>query len=195
MQRSQLPAGMQRGNTAGKIAPADPLEAGLADHLGKIRLTRKLADRLDQILIAIGIAGHGLADLWNGIERPRIINLVENRQLDLRELEAKEASARLQHTESFRQSAIDMRHIADTKGDRISVESGILERKLFGLRLDKFGIVGKPILFSAIAPNAKPGAVDIDYRCMGIAVGCLNYAEGNIASPAGYIEHFPVGRF
>src|SRR5687767_9005013 len=88
---SQLPAGMQRGDAASKIAPAHPLEACLTDHLGEIRLTRKLANRLHQILIAIGIACHCLAYLRNGVERPGVIDLVKDRQFDLGKFEAEES--------------------------------------------------------------------------------------------------------
>src|SRR5690606_13072596 len=89
--RSDLPAGMQRSDAAGVIAPGNAGESSLADHIGKVLLVRKRTDGFDQIPVGVRIAGNHTANARNGIERPRVVNLVEDRHADFGKFEAKEA--------------------------------------------------------------------------------------------------------
>src|SRR5690606_15645273 len=189
--RSKLPAGMERGNAAGEIAIADALETSLLDHRRKILLLGEFADRLDQIAVGIRVARNHLADARNSVERPLVINLVENRQFDLGEFEAQEPTARLQHTIGFGQRLVDMRHIANAESNRIGIEAVVLERQFFGIGLDEFEIVGKALLDRPFTPDAQHRAVDIENGDMGLTAGSLDDAESDIAGAASNVERGP----
>src|SRR5690606_5957585 len=66
---SDLPAGMERRDAAGVIAPGDAAEAGPRYHGGEIVLVREFAYRLHQITIWFTVAGNDIADTRNDVER------------------------------------------------------------------------------------------------------------------------------
>src|SRR5690606_42047851 len=72
-------------------------DLGLPDHRREIFLIGELGDRFHQITVGFALAGDHLADARNGVEGPRLVGLVEERHLDLREFEAKETRSE-EHT-------------------------------------------------------------------------------------------------
>src|SRR5262245_66025084 len=83
---SKLPARMQCSDAAGIVAPVHPLEARRLHHPCEIRLVRELSNRFDEIGIGFARAGDDLADAGNGIERPGLVDPVEKRHVNLREI-------------------------------------------------------------------------------------------------------------
>src|SRR3981081_3278852 len=98
---------MQRHDAAGEALPADARKTGRSDHLGKQVRPRKLTDRFDEVLIGLGVAGHGAAERWNDFERKQIVNSIEPRHIDGGEFQAQESAAWLEHTERFAERKID----------------------------------------------------------------------------------------
>ena len=112
------------------------------DHRGEILLVREFADRFDEIGIGFAVAGHHLADARNGVERPRLVDAVEQRHVDLGEFEAEEAAAGLQHAKGLGKRRLDARHVADAEGDRVGVEGIVGEGQFLGIGLDEIDVVG-----------------------------------------------------
>ncbi len=127
------------------------------------------------------------------MERPLVVNLVENRQFNLGEFEAKETTARLQHAISFGQRLVDMWNIANAERNRVSIEARIFKWQLFGTGFNKFEIVGKALLDRPFTTDAKHRAIDIKNGDMGLTTGSLHNAESNIAGAACNVERGPAG--
>ena len=107
------------------------------DHLRESVGRRKLANQFDKIAIGAAVAGHDLAHGRNRGERISVVEPVDPRQIDTRELEAQEMPAALEHPMGLAEGVFDLRHVADAERDRIGVEARVGERQRFGVAFDE----------------------------------------------------------
>ena len=142
---------MQRHHAAGEALEGDATEISAADHVGELRGLGKLADRLDEIAIGLGVAGHGAADRRDDVERIEVVEPVKARHVDRGELQADEMSAELQHAMDLAERHVDARHVADAERDGDGVEALVRERQRLGVRVDELNVA--PRLLGALAAN------------------------------------------
>src|SRR5690554_3375729 len=120
---SELPAPVQRGDVARKRSVRDAGEPGGFEHGGEALWLGKVADRVDQIAVRLGVTGHQTAHGRDDMVGKKIVQAIQTRKIDMGKFEHQDASATAQNPESFGQSLLDLRHIADAKSDGVSVEA------------------------------------------------------------------------
>lgn len=104
------------------VAVAPDHEAGVDDHVPELLLRGEPLDALDQVLVAVAVAGDELPDQGDAREAPALVDGVEQRVAHLAELEAREHAARLQHAVRLPQRLRDVAEVADAERDRVQVE-------------------------------------------------------------------------
>jgi hypothetical protein len=132
---------------------------------------------LHQILVAITISCHELADQRNPLKGPLLIDSVENGVLvNLGEFEACKYTTRLKNSVCLLQGSRDIGKVADTEGDRVKVQRVILDlrRQDFGICLKKRegGLLRCRENERALATNCQHVRVDVgnDNGDIGVAI-------------------------
>ena len=106
----------------------------------------------------------------------------------MRELEAQEAAAPLQHPKGLAQRLLDARHIADAEGDRIGVELRVGKRQRLRVGRDEIDAIVKPALPGALGADPQHLCVDVSDRDLRLGPACPRDAEGDVAGAAGHVE-------
>lgn len=101
--------------------PAGDLEARVGDHAPPLALGGEPIDALDEVLVAVPVAGDDLADQRYRCEGPALVDGVEGRVVDLAELEAGEDASRLEDAKGLAQGARLVRKVADAEGDCVQI--------------------------------------------------------------------------
>lgn len=131
---------MDRGDAIRKVLPAlarNDETSGL-DHIPKLFLAGEALDALDEVLVAVPVAGDQLADEGDGAEAPLLVDLVEDRVVDLAELEAGEDAAGAEDAEGLAQGAVLVGEVADAEGDRVQVDAVVWDHvEVLGVGLDE----------------------------------------------------------
>ena len=143
---------------------------------------------LDQIAVGRAVSRNDLADRRNRGERVGVVGPIENRQVDLRELEAQEPSAPPENAKGLGERLLDPGHVADAEGDRIGVECAVAEGQVLGVGLDERHAVLEPASLGAFGADAQHVGVDVGDGHAGLAAPRPRDAEGDVAGAAGDIE-------
>mmetsp|Transcript_13712 Transcript_13712/g.26555 ORF Transcript_13712/g.26555 Transcript_13712/m.26555 type:complete len:216 (-) Transcript_13712:172-819(-) len=135
------------------------------------------------------------------MERVLLVNGLHDRVSDVRELKAHEASTRFENTVCLAKSAVNVRDIANTKGNGVCIKGVILKlRELLGVALNKVKLLLsgsrsiETLLDGTLTTDAEHAAVDVtDSHVHGRvrgrhSVALADDAEGNITSAASYIN-------
>ena len=94
-----------------------------------------------------------------------VVDTVEDRHVDLRELEAQEPPAGLQNAVGLAERLVDVRDVADAERDRIGVERAILEGQRLGVPLDEFDALRQALVVDAALPDLEHLRADVaDHR-------------------------------
>src|SRR4051794_40435376 len=102
-------------------------EACFADHPLEGGWARKAADALDQIAIALLVTRYRLADAWDDVRRPCVVDRRESRPVARRKFHAEEASAAFDNAKRLAQGGRDIGDVPDPEHNRVSVETGAFE--------------------------------------------------------------------
>ncbi len=167
----------------------DAAEAGGLDHLGEDRGLGKFADQLDEILIGLAVAGHGLADARNHLERIEFVKFVDARHIDRRKFQTQEPSADPENAMGLAQRAFNARHVADAEGDGDAIEAAIRVRQLLGIALLEGHSIVVPAPGGAFAADREHLGVDVADGDARAGPAGLDHAERDVAGTAGEIEH------
>ena len=172
-----------------RVCHFDARKTGGADHLGESAGLRKFADRLDEILVGFGVAGHGAAERRNYLERKQIVEPIEAGNVDGGEFQAQEAAAGLQHAIGFAEREVDPRHVADAERDGVGVEAAIRECQRLGIAFDERHLVVEVLRGGAVRgrPRACRGLMSQTVALKAGARG-LGGAKGDIAGAACDVE-------
>jgi len=115
------------GDAAGEIAIAGALEPGGFDAVDQLGLCGEAADAFDEILVSVAIADDECADARQDLEGIEVVEPGENRQDDVTEFQAEEASARLEDAARLREGGIDMAGVnISAQCNRVAVSDGHL---------------------------------------------------------------------
>jgi hypothetical protein len=173
---------------------------GLPNHPAKLLLTRKLGNTLHEVLITRAIPRHHLPNHRDRVERPLLVHGVEQRILDLAELEAREDAAGLEHAECFFQGDVFVREIADAERDGVQINRVVRDHvQLLSVGLDE-PQPGTPCvgcLEAALLALGQHLRVDVCDGDVGVGVvvdvrGVVEHAEGDVARAAGDVEDVPA---
>src|SRR5690348_8580353 len=182
---SQLPARVQRDHAACHRREGGAAEAGRFHHARKRLRLGKFADRLDQILIGLAVAGDRFADARDHLKRIKLVERVEAGHVDRGKFQAKETSADLEHAESLAQRGIDAWHVADTEGDGHAIEAAVGIGKLFGIAPLEGDAIVEPALERAFGADAQHLGIDVADGDAGAGAARCGDAEGDVAGAAG----------
>ena len=119
---------MYRGNPTRQVLPPSlprNQKPGLPDHIPKLLLARKLLYALDEILIAVPIRGHDLAQERDRRKTPSFVEGIEGPVRHLAKLQTGEHAAWLQDPVRLPQRGVLVREVADAKGDGVQVDGGV----------------------------------------------------------------------
>lgn len=179
------------------VARARHLEARRDNHVPKLILAGEPLNALHEVLVAVPIRRHQLANQRDRAKRPLLVHGVEQRVADLGKLHAGEDAAGLEHAVGLAQRGGDVGKVADAKGDGVEVErvvgNGGGEDLGVGLEVGEGGLVGGGEGEGALAADVEHGRVDVgdgdvDVGVGVLGVGVLDHAEGNVAGAAGDVE-------
>ena len=96
-------------------------KAGVPDHLSELFLLRKPLNALHEVLVRVAVADEDLAHERDAVERVCRVQLGEHRDLDLRELEAREHATGLEHAVGGAQRLRDVGEVADAEAHGVHV--------------------------------------------------------------------------
>mmetsp|Transcript_22630 Transcript_22630/g.49420 ORF Transcript_22630/g.49420 Transcript_22630/m.49420 type:complete len:206 (-) Transcript_22630:393-1010(-) len=108
----------------------DAAKPRVADHLREGLLIRKPANGLDEVLVGGAVVRDRGADLWDHFERVALIGGPEHRVRDLTKLETQKAPAGTEHAPRLGERPVNVRHVADAKGDGVHIKGVVLKRQL-----------------------------------------------------------------
>src|SRR5436190_22153368 len=131
---------MQRDNAARHALERDASKTDLAQHLRECLRGLKAADRLDEIPVALRISGHRAPERLDQVERIKIIEAIEARNIHRGEFQAEKVPAGAQHTIGFPQRAFDATDVANAERDRYGVEAASRKRQSFGVAGDESNV-------------------------------------------------------
>lgn len=139
-------------------------ETSLLDHIPPFSLARESLDTLNEILVAVSVSSNNLTDQRNGGKTPSLVDEIENRVVNLAELEAGKDTTRLQNTESLLQRNILVCKVSDTERDCVQVHTVVGNHvQVFSIRLYKVESSGAVVVGSgsALAAFGKHVGVDV----------------------------------
>lgn len=194
-------------DTAGEILPALPAnnEASVDDHVAELLLAGEALNALDEILVAVAVAGDELTDERDGAEAPALVGGVEQGVPDLAELEDGEDAAGLEDAVGLAQGGGDVAEVADAEGDGVEVDAGRGDAgggEVLGVGLEEGerGLLGgREGGGGALAADGEHVRVDVGDGDADVGVGVdavrvREVAEGDVAGAAGYVEDVLRGR-
>src|SRR6266852_4246435 len=185
---SQPPGGVDCGDAAGEIAIAGALEPGGFDAVDQLGLCGEAADAFDEILVSVAIADDECADARQDLEGVEVVEPGENRQDDVTEFQAEEASARLEDAARLGEGGIDMGDVAQAEGDGIGVDAGIGDRQPLGVAAQPVDAVQYAAIDGAVAADVQHGLGDVADDDPARTAAALDDAEGDVAGAAGDVE-------
>lgn len=182
------------------IALARHQKASIFDHIAKLDLGGELCNALDEVLVAVAIAGNKLADERDSAEAPALVDGVEQGVVDFGKLEAGEYAAGLEHAVGFFQRDVFVREVADAKGDGVEVDAvGGDHVEVLGIGFYEVQARGSCVwcLEGALLAFCKHVWVDVGDCDFGVGVvvdgrGVIEHAEGDVTGSAGDIEDVPA---
>ena len=177
---------MQRDHAGHEIVDFDLGETRLFHHGFQRRLVGMHADRLREIAIAVGIAGHEPPQSRQHVEAVPVVSRSEWPP-DARELEHRGDTARLQHAAHLRERAFLVRHVAQPEGDADAVECAIGKRQRLGIALH--GGHGDAPVEQLVASGGEHGAVDVGEHHHSAGTDAIGEEARQIARAAGEIQH------
>src|SRR5262249_33267217 len=160
----------------------------------------KLAYALDQVPVGFGRAGDQLAEARNDCGGMKVIEPIKQRHLAAGKLQAQKAAADLEHAIGLRESLVDVRNVANSKGDRVGIERLVGKGQAFGVADGIVSAVRKPGLDKALPPGCNHFGVDIAQHTRAARPARLKQAQADVAgaggdideletSPLGWVEH------
>ena len=191
---------MNSRHATGQILPALAAhnKPGVDNHVTEVALAGEALDALDEVLVAVAVAGDELADEGDGAEGPALVEGVEEGEaVGLGELEAGEDAAGLEDAVGLAQGGGDVAEVADAKGDRVQVLGGRRDRRQVlgvGDEEGERGLLGRGQLRrAALLADAEHRRVDVGHGHAHVGVGVqhvgvVQHAEGDVACAAGYVE-------
>lgn len=185
-------------NTVGQVFPTLAIlttrnnETSLLDHVSPLGLAGESLDTLNKILVAVSVSSNDLADQRNGGKTPSLVDEIENRVVDLAELEAGKDTTRLQDTECLLQRNILVCKVSDTKRDGVQIHTVVGNHvQVFSICLYEVESSGAVVVGSGSALAAFGKHVRIDIRDCDVCVWVVVYvcrvvehAEGDVSSTA-----------
>jgi len=186
-------------------------KASIDDHLSELLLAREPLDALDQVLVAVPVPGHELANQGNSPEAPPLIHGVEERVVvRLAELEAGKDAPRLEDAVGLAEGGGNRGEVADAEGDGVQVYRCVGDGDGRGAGGGVEGRAGGEVLCVGLEPgeggllrggegegallaDGEHGGVDVGDGDAdgGVGVGVVRVveeAEGDVACAAGYVE-------
>src|SRR5262245_12759438 len=121
---------MHGRDAAREIAELDLREARGGDQLRERNLRRKAPDAFRKVPVGGTVARYGFTQTRQDRERIGLVQLVEPGSSHARKFETEEAAAGLEHAVGFGERLLEMRRVADTKGDRIGIAAVALDRQV-----------------------------------------------------------------
>lgn len=196
-----LHATVDSRHTAREILPALAAddEAGVDDHVAELLLAGEALDALDEVLVAVAVAGDELADEGDGAEAPALVEGVEDGVPDLAELEDGEDAAGAEDAVGLAEGGGDVAEVADAKGDGVEIDAaagdaGRGEVLGVGLEEGEGGALGGGELgVGALAADGEHVRVDVgdgdaDVGVAVVEVRVREVPEGDVARAAGDVE-------
>lgn len=111
------------------------------------------------------------------------------------EFKAEKAPAGLEHAYSLGQRRINMRHIAQTKGNRIDIKAFIREGQAFGIARRPLKTIQPAMVNRAVTSDAQHMLIQVAHRNIGIRAQFSFNPKGNITRTASNVEEFlPLAR-
>lgn len=179
------------------VALAGHFKSSLHNQRLELLLARETLYTLDEILVAIAVAGNQLPNHGDGAKRPALVNGVEQGVVHLGELHAGKDAAGLEHAVRLPQGGGYVGKVADAKGDRVQVERVVGdaggEDLGVGFEEGQRRLVRGRERERALAADLEHVWVDVGYRDVDVGVGVLlggvlEHAEGNVAGATGDVE-------
>ena len=170
------------------VRERDAAEARRLDHLGEDRRLGKLADRFDQILVGLAVAGDRFADARDHIVGINVVERAQARQIDGGKLQAEKTPAELEHAMGFAERSLDARHVADAEGDGDAIEAPVGIGQLLGIALREADRLVEPAFARAFAADGEHVFIDVADGDTRAGAAGLHHAEGHVAGAAGEIE-------
>ena len=134
---------------------------GVLEHLPQHLLRRMHADGLGEVAVALGVAGNPAPQPGQHAERVGVVDRLQRRRAQLRELEHRQLPARAQHAEHLAQRARLVRDVAQAEGDAHDVEAARCERQRLGVHLRAGDGGHQAFVDDAPAPLAQHRRVDV----------------------------------
>src|SRR5665213_2403119 len=152
---------MHGDHAAGHRRERNAAQTRVLDHFDEDFRLGKFADRLDQILISLAVAGHGPTDAWNHLKRIKFIEFVEPGYVNAGKFKAQKAAAIFKHAKRLRERQRDARHVANAEGDGDAVEALVRIRQLFGIALLESDGMVEPARLRALAADCQHLRIDV----------------------------------
>lgn len=198
----RLHATMDSRHTAREILPALAAddEAGVDDHVAELLLAGEALDALDEVLVAVAVAGDELADKGDGAEAPALVEGVEDGVPDLAELEDGEDAAGAEDAVGLAEGGGDVAKVADAKGDGVEVDAAAGDAgggEVLGVGLEEGeggALGGGELGVGALAADGEHVRVDVgdgdaDVGVAVVEVRVREVPEGDVARAAGDVEN------
>jgi hypothetical protein len=161
-------------------------KAGLFHHPLQRGLVGVHADRLGQVAVGVGVAGHPLADARQHLEGVPVVGLLQGLD-DLAEFEHQQAAAGLEHAVHLAQRLVLVRHVAQAEGDADEVEALVGEGQLLGVGQQAGGEHAG--VEQAVAALAQHGLVDVGVQHQALGPDLAGEGLGEVAGAGGDVEH------
>ena len=146
-----------------------------------------LADGFGQIAIAVGIAGHQLAQQRQHLERISVVQRAQRRHSHLRELEHDQLAAGLEHALHRGQRRGFVGDVAQSKADGDAVKAGIGKGQALGVGLGGTCVARQAFVQQPVASVAQHGGVDIGQHHQALRAHLRRHAGGQVTRATGDI--------
>ncbi len=180
---------MQGDNPAREDAPAHPAEAGRAHGRRQRFAVGEARDALGEVAVGVRVAGHQRAEPGQHAEGVALVEGPERRRLDMRELQAEEAPARLQHPAHLGKRPFAAGDVAQAEGDGHRVLAHVGEGQGLGVGHGPADIEAAPVE-RPVAPGHGHVLVDIDDDGLRALRGG---GGGNVPGAAGDVQERHAG--
>ncbi len=178
---------MQAGDAEREVAIGGIAETGGFHHAEEGFLIGKVADRFNEILIAVSVIGDRLSHAGDHVEGIKVIGLLHHRIRQLAELQDHKPPAGPQDAIGLVQRFLRARHVPDAKADGIDVEGIVGEG-------ERHRVAHHPIearrhirRLGPLAPLDQHRFGQVEHGCMAAACS-FEEAERNIARTARHIQ-------
>ncbi len=200
---------MERHHATRQVGTLSVHKTSSIQSLQQLFLRIELANALDQILVGVSIVGQDMSEPRNDVKAVGVVELPKSRLLDAGKFQAHESTARFQDAVGFSQGSIDVRHVAQSKRNRVQIVLRVGHvAQILGVALYKaqrFGLEYARPKFGngSLFPDPQHFLVNVAdrrlhqivARTLGAFQGLrrLNKAKGNVSSTTRHVQYF-VGR-